>query len=273
MSTWSWLRGLAGDPGELQDGGMRGPAMLEIARRLPPGALIGGDADLVVRAVRQSGGARFVARQEDLIRTGDTITGWHEADRAVEAVATGPNTGNSRFDAGPPGAVICQKGLNCGFVVPGFAPEVDQFTMALIYGSDGEAKTLAAVSTGPTRNVIFLSESEGRLLAKDKHNTVEVSLRLSSGRTRLVIASFDGRRLHLRLGGQTGMAEGRVPDMGHRADFLIGCRTNRPGLTRMLGASRLHEVFFWPDRALLGTDAAEDRAVVMALERYHRWDW
>ena len=247
--------------------------MLVIARRLPHGALIGGDAPLVAQAVSLSGGARFLARDADLIRTEDRITGWSEASRAVEALAAAPNTGNSQFEPGPPGAVVCKKGLNCGFIVPGFAPEVEQFTVALIYASGGEAKTLAAVSTGPNNNVIFLSESGGRVHAKDKQNTVEVSLPIPAGRAKLVIASYNGRKLVLRIGGQTVVAEGEVPGMNHLADFLIGCRSNRPGLTKMLGAAKLHEVFFWPDRALLVSDASEDQAMLAALERYHRWDW
>ena len=130
------------------------------------------------------------------------------------------------------------------------------------------------MSTGTNNNVIFLSEGDGRILAKDKHNTLELALPVPSGsQAKLVIASFSGRRLQLRMGGQTVMAEGQFPGLRHPADFLIGCRSNRPGLTRMLGKSRLHEVYFWPDRALLEEEAAEDSAALRALECYHRWEW
>jgi hypothetical protein len=248
--------------------------MLEIANKLPLGALVGGEERLVAETVVLSGGARFVARENDLILKDGRIIGWREAQGTGEAVAVVPNTGNSRFDAGPPGALLCEKGVNCGFTVPGFANEVEQFSIALIYRSAGDAKTLAGVSTGAAHNVIFLSESDGRILAKDKHNTVELALPSPpAGRAKLVIASFNGRRLQLRVGGQTVSADGQFPGMGHPADFLIGCRSNRPGLTRMLGASKLHEVFFWPDRALLEQEAPEDLAALRALEHYYRWDW
>jgi len=75
--------------------------MLEIAMRLPPGALIGGEDRLLSEMVLRSGGARFIAREKDLVRTGEAITGWRESRMAVEAVAAGPNTGNSRFEPGP----------------------------------------------------------------------------------------------------------------------------------------------------------------------------
>jgi hypothetical protein len=126
--------------------------MLEIAMKLPPGALIGGEDRLLVadgpaqrwRALhRARGGSGPLGR--------GSITGWREARMAVEAVAAGPNTGNSRFEAGPPGALVCQEGVNCGFTLPGFAPEVEAFTVAVIYRSDGEAKTLASVFAGRRR--------------------------------------------------------------------------------------------------------------------------
>ena len=138
--------------------------MLEIAAKLPPGALVGGEERLLAQALLRSGGARFVAREADLVRHEGRITAWREAKGAVEAVAAAPNIGNSRFEAGPPGALVCSKGINCGFVLPGFAPAVTAFTVALVYSSGGEARTLASVSTGQAQNVIFLSEAEGRNL-------------------------------------------------------------------------------------------------------------
>ena len=61
--------------------------MLELAMKLPPGALIGGEDQLLSQMVLRSGGARFIAREEDLVRSGEAITGWREARMAVEAVA------------------------------------------------------------------------------------------------------------------------------------------------------------------------------------------
>lgn len=246
--------------------------MLEIAMRLPPGALVGGEDQLLAEMMLRSGGARFIAREEDLVRTGGAITGWRESRMAVEAVAAGPNTGNSRFEAGPPGALICQEGVNCGFTLPGFAPEVEAFTVAMIYRSEGEAKTLASVFAGQAQNMIFVTESEGQLLAKDKLSTVEVRLPVPKGRgAKLAVLAFDGRRLRLGLGDAMAEAAGRVPGLAHQADFFIGCRSNRSGLTKTLGQSRLHEVLFWPDRCLPGSDEPEDAAALAALHRYMRW--
>jgi hypothetical protein len=245
--------------------------MLEIAAKLPPGALVGAEDRLLSQALARSGAARFLAREADLIRTDGKITAWREARGAVEAVAATPNTGNTGFDPGPPGAVLCEDGVNCGFALPGFTPEVKAFTVAVIYSSGGEARTLASIFTGQSHNMIFLSETEGRILAKDRQSTIEISLPRPAGLGQLVILSFDGSALPLQAGGETAEAKGRVPAMAHPADFFIGCRSNRSGLSKTLGTSRLHEVLFWPERALLGSGDADDLAALQALDRYQRW--
>jgi hypothetical protein len=248
--------------------------MLEIAAKLPPGALIGGDEHLLAEAVLQTGGARFVARDADMIQSGGKITGWREQYGAIEAVAAGPNSGNSRFEAGPPGAVICQEGTNCGFTLPRFAAEVEAFTVAVVYRSEGEAKTLASVFTGQSHNMIFLSESEGALLAKDRENTLEMSVPAARGAgAKLALLAFDGQALHLGLGDRREVKRGLIPGLRHPADFFIGCRSNRAGLGKTLGQSQLHEVLFWPDRCLPGSEDPEDRAVLAMLNAHVRWTY
>jgi hypothetical protein len=248
--------------------------MLELAAKLPSGALIDADEHLLTQAIQATGGARFVARAEDVVRTNGGISGWREAYLAAEAQVAGPNTANSRFDAGPPGALICQEGLNCGFTLPGFAPEVEAFTVAVIYRSDGEAKTLASVFTGQANNMIFLTEGDGQLLAKDKQSTVELALPVPQGRgAKLAILGFDGQALHLGLGDRMVTAGGKLPGLAHQADFFIGCRSNRGGLVKLLGQSLLHEVLFWPDRCLPGSTEPEDRAALATLHRYLRWTY
>lgn len=246
--------------------------MLEIATKLPPAVLLGAEERQLSQALMRSGGARFVARETDLTRSEGRITGWREAKGAVEAAAATPNTGNSRFDAGPPAALVCTKGVNCGFVLPGFAPGVTAFTVAMIYSSAGEARSLASVFTGQAQNVIFLSEGEGRILAKDKQGTVEVALPLSpSRRPRLAVMAYDGRSLSLHCDGQQAVAAGKIPAMDHPADFFFGCRSNRPGLNKLLGDSLIHEVMFWPDRCLPLSDQSEDAQALAALTCYFRW--
>ena len=248
--------------------------MLELAAKLPPGALIDGDDRLLGEAVLRTGGARFIAREAAMVWSNGGVAGWRESHLAVEAVPATPNTGNSRFEAGPPGALVFQEGQNCGFTLPGFAAEVEAFTVAVIYRSDGEAKTLASVFAGQANNMIFLTEGDGVLLAKDRQNTLEVSLPVPKGRgVKLALLGFDGRILRLGLGAARAEAGGNIPGLAHRADFFIGCRSNRGGLAKTLGASLLHEMLFWPDRCLPGSDEADDRAALAALDRHVRWSY
>lgn len=249
--------------------------MLTIAAKLPAGALVGGEDALLAAAVLDSGGARFIAREADLVRTDGKITGWRDSVLAVEARTSAPNSGNSRFETGPPGALVCQEGQNCGFTLPGFTPKVEAFTVAVIYRSQGNARTLTSISTGQANNMIFLSEAEGRVLAKDRAGSVEVALPLGAARdAKLVILDFDGRTLRLEMDGRTAeVAADKVPGLAHPADFFIGCRSNRAGLSKTLGQSWLHEVLFWPDRALLAAAEPEDRAALQALRRHFRWDY
>lgn len=248
--------------------------MLEIAASLPPGALIGGDDRALSQVVLATGGARFMARDGDIVRSDGIITGWREANMAVEAVAAAPNSGNSRFEAGPPGALVFEEGQNCGFTLPGFAPEVEAFTVAVIYRSEGEAKTLASVFCGQAHNMIFLTEGDGQLLAKDKQSTVELSLPIPAGRgAKLAVLGFDGRSLRLCLGNQEAATGAKVPGLAHPADFFIGCRSNRAGLAKTLGRALLHEVLFWPDRCLPGSDDPEDRDALSTLHRHLRWTY
>lgn len=248
--------------------------MLEIAMRLPDGALVGNEDSLLAQAVLATGGARFVAREADLSWTNGRITGWREARLAVEALTAGPNTGNSRFKAGPPGALILEDGLNCGFTLPGFAPEVEAFTIVVVYRSDGEAKTLASVFSGQANNMIFLSEGDGQLLAKDKLNTLEISVPIPQQRgAKLAVLGFDGRTLRLALGDAEAVASGKVPGLAHQSDFFIGCRSNRAGLAKTLGQSQLHEVLFWPDRCLPGSADVEDQSVLAMLRSHMRWTY
>jgi len=248
--------------------------MLQLAGTLPPGALVGGEERALARAMGRSGGARFVAREADILLTDGRITGWREARGAVVAGPSAPNTGNSRFDAGPPAALLCLEGQNCGFVLPAFAPRVEAFTAAVIYHSEGDARTLLSVSTGQPNNLIFLTENDGRLAALDRAGTVSVSRSVApTGGVRAAILGFDGRALRLASGGERAEAAAQVPGLEHPADFFIGCRSNRPGLAKTLGQSRLHEVMFWPDRSILGSAAVEDVAVLAALDRYLRWVW
>ena len=228
--------------------------MLTLTKSLPPGVLIGGERQALAASVAQTGGRWFAATPDAVVRDGDAITGWRDMTGDVTAQAAAPNSGNSRLEAGPPVALGCEAGVHCGFQLGDFAPKVDRFTAAVVYTSPrDEAKTLLAVRTGASRNVIYLTEADGFLQATDRDGSFSVTLLLLAvgGPTRLAVLCYTGRGIVLRAGALSVAESGRAPDMNHPGTFLIGCRSSRSGLAKTLGVSLLHDVMFWPDRALL----------------------
>ena len=247
--------------------------MLTLTQALPPGALIGAEGAALAAALPATSARWFRADAQSVLREGDSICGWQDTGATHRAIPTEPNTANSRFDPVPPAAYLCETGTHCGFVLETPFRDGRCFTVAVIYSSPrDEAKTLLSVSTGQTNNLIFLSESEGRLAAKDRDSSVEVELPLRpTAKPRLAILAFNGRDLRLWADGATTTATGRVPGMEPEAQLFIGCRSNRAGLTKTLGQSRLHDVLVWPDRAILASSDSADVAALAALHRYHRW--
>ena len=248
--------------------------MLELRRNLPAGVLIGGEEGALAEALPVTGGLRVIAREDDLARDQGKITGWRATQGGPLAPTSEPNTGNSRWEAGPRPGLRFNDGVNCGFVLPAFAPRAESFTAAVIYSSGGEGRTLASVSTGQANNLVFVSESKGGWNATDKSGTVALTLPRKAGPgTNLVILSYSGQSLAIRAGGQTVSATAKLPKLDLPGDFFIGCRSNRPGLAKTQGQMLLHEAMFWPDRALLASSRAEDVALLAALDRYFRWTY
>jgi hypothetical protein len=248
--------------------------MLQLSQALPAGTLLGTEGALLQAALRRTSGAWFRARAEEVQRSNEVVTSWADASGAVVARPNTPNTGNSRFDPNPPAALICETGVHCGFTLPEVMARVENFTVAVIYSSpEGEARTLFSIVSGQSSNMIFLSEVADTLIAKDRGEAVSLELPLAGQprRARMAILSFTGRALLLAAGGQMRQAAGKVAGLDQPADIFIGCRSNRSGLAKTLGKSRLHDVIFWPDRALLGSDHPDDAAALKALQLYHRW--
>jgi hypothetical protein len=246
--------------------------MLELARKLPAGVLIGGEEAALAAALGPTGGLRFVARAADLDRAEGAIAGWRSADGRARAAASEPNTGNTGVEAGPPYALRFRDGVNCGFVLPAYAERAERFTAAVIYASGGEGRTLVSVTTGQSNNLLFINETRGAWVAADRAGTAVLTQPRPPGPgVHLAILSYSGQTLALRAGGQTQTVAAKLPKMDLPADFFIGCRSNRPGLAKTQGEMLLHEVLFWPDRALLTSARPEDTAVLAALDRYLRW--
>jgi hypothetical protein len=248
----------------------RGGFVLKINQVLPLACLVGGEGQALAGAVAQSQGLWFSAHPDDVLIDGDVIAGWRAKVGGVDLRPNAPNVGNARFDMDPAGFVL-RTGLPCGFTLAGAVENLNRFTAAILFSApDDDARSLFALNTGAGNDMIFLSESDGQIFAKDRAGGVAVYLPSPRRhpRLRMAILSYTGRELLLWADGAQAACAGVAVGMDGAADMFVGCRSNRSGLAKTLGAARISDVLFWKDRALLADTAAPELA---ALHRYFRW--
>ncbi len=73
------------------------------------------------------------------------------------------------------------------------------------------------------------------------------------------------------MGGAAATRRGPRPVLTGPASLFIGCRNQRPGLTKTLGGALIADVWLWPGRALLVSDDPADRTALTALRRFVLW--
>lgn len=245
--------------------------MLTIAQSVPQTCLLGGEGQSLAAAVLASGGLWFAANTDEVLVDGDAIVGWRARVGGVDLRPSVPNAGDSDFDTDNPSFVL-HSGVHCGFTLAGAVQKVGRFTAAVIFAApDDDIRTLLSLNTGVSNDMIFLSEADGQVFAKDRAGGVGVYLpspQRRDSRLRMAILSYTGRDLHLWVDGAQAIGTGVAVGMDRPADFFVGCRSNRAGLSKTLGAGRIRDVLFWDGRALL---AEHSTAELAALHRYFRW--
>ena len=258
--------------------------MIEIGQNLPPGALC--DATGALAADLATGGA--IWWQGAALRTDETgaVTGWPAANAGLLAHPTDPNIGNGQIgQAGDLIGLQCRDGVHCGLVAMDALPQADHVSLALRYLPPwlGEAKTLITLNTGGSakkiagQNYLYLSEAEGVLTLKDDAGrcTIEIAAPAQDA-PRLVLFALYGAQLSLAVIGTGGTmtkasATASAPILSGAGHLFIGCRNQRPGLAKTLGGALIADIWLWPGRAVLGSDAPADRATVLAMRRFWLW--
>ncbi len=255
--------------------------MLELPDRLPPGALCDGTVGLLTESLAEAGALWWHGPDLSTDATG-AVTLWPDRIAGRTARPTAPNTGNGLTgSAGDLDGLQCRDGLHCGMVAETVAPDATTTSFAARYLPPWgeEAKTILTLNTGggakktPDENYLFLSEAEGLLTVKDDKGLVDLTLPAPApDLTRLVLVSLDRDRLAVEImGGPQATAQARAPVLSGPGALFIGCRNHRPGLTKTLGGALIGDVWLWPGRALLLSDAPADRAALKALRRFLLW--
>jgi len=255
--------------------------MLELPDTLPPGALCDASADLLAEALAATDALWWTGADLTADKTG-AVTAWPDRITDRSAHPTAPNTGNGLIGAaGDLIGLQCRDGLHCGMVAEDVAQDAGAVTLATRYlppwGED--AKTIFTFNTGggakksPGENYLFLSEAEGTLTVKDDKGLIDLTLPApGADQPRLILVTFARDRLAVEvIGGVQAQAQARAPVLTGPASLFIGCRNQRPGLTKTLGGALIADVWLWPGRALLLSDEPADRKALMALRRFHLW--
>jgi hypothetical protein len=248
--------------------------MIRLSRPLPLSVLLGQEraalAQGVAQGLTQGGGVWFSASRERFEQGAPdgAPSAWHDTRGARTMVRARPNEGGSR--AGPD-ALILQPGCHGGFVLEDALTDARIFTVAVIWRSaHNTAQTLLSVMAGDDDNILFLTESDGMLVAKDRGGAVEVAVPLPEpgNGPRLAVVTLMADRLMLQAFGTTVTAFGAVGKMDQPGSLFVGCRSHRRRLLRTLGDGEVMDVLFWPGRALLSRATPDDRARLAEIEQY-----
>lgn len=254
--------------------------MLTLPFSLPAGALLDHEGDMLAQALTGTAAHWFAAEPELMDGgMGSPVTRWQPAvgERHAKPCEANAGQGAQGLHRNLP-VMAFSTGVNGGFVATGVATAATCFTLAVIYAAPvEEARTLATLSlgSGEDRNIFFLSQSEGMLVAKDRSGGISAELPCGprDDRFHLVIASWDGDRLILAHDDNRAESRGSLALSDTAVDLFIGCRGHRKGLTKLLGAGLIGDVIFWPDQALLSARHPADPSQLAALHTYFRWHY
>ncbi|MEM9475461.1 MAG: hypothetical protein AAGA71_09215 [Pseudomonadota bacterium] len=222
--------------------------MLTVDMDLPPGALLapgGGDA---AHMAAELGIVWFTAQTPECRVSDGRVKAIEAVGGGVVAQPVDGNAGNCRHMAANGSAYLSMTDrVACGFSAD-IGSVSDVLSFAVIFAApNGPARTLAAVSAEGSRDYIALTQ-DAHDLTLARRNGAEIAITCPpSDRPALALARIDAEGLAL------AMADGppvRVDDpaalpMGRVTGF-IGCRRQRAGLYKTLGAGHFYDVAFMP---------------------------
>ena len=256
--------------------------MIEVKTSLPEGALLGPEQHHL-KTHLEAAKAVWFCGPDARIHTkteGETtwVTGWDSSTGAITALPSRANKSGGRFDADAPiPAITLKAGQHCGYSANGIAKSAERFTVAVIYRSEQrDGRTLFSVAGEDKSNMLFANENKGILSVVDRSNTLQVicdAPKVDNDRHALLVASYETGKLRVALNGETvGEARGEVPGLGGTAELFIGCRNHRSGILKTVGAGRISDLFYWPERTLIGPASVPIDPSLTLLYDFWRWN-
>lgn len=213
----------------------------------------------------------LVANMSDKHGSVDALLSCTSPRRAAQ---TNSNSNNTFFGPGSddPGLVFKAE-LHCGYMVPDIVPDARNWSAAVRFAApDGEARTLLTLNTDALENYVFLQQTTGEVLFKDRQNTLEChgEISASTAMPNVYAVGFSDDQLWLKMNdGPILMSPKNAKmDLSGALTLFIGCRNNKGRLHKKLGQFLLHDVVVWPDLNVL--DPAQ-KATQRALENPTLW--
>lgn len=254
---------------------MTDPAPFQIDRDLPEAILADAPAAAVAALVRASGGVWLRGRPEDFPRAPDGAPeGWSAGDDR-RAIPTDPAQGQVIVaEAEGQAGLVCRTGLHGGMVLTDLAPG-RAITLAVVWHPHRTepARTLLCLNPSAAGGAyLFLSHGEDGFTLKDTAEQAVLTVpdaRRDGAPARMLVVSAGPSGLALwQDGGAVVRAPAEMDPLPARADLFIGCRSQRRGLAKTLGASLIREVIVLPGQQALSDETGPALA---ALAAHFRW--
>lgn len=179
----------------------------------------------------------------------DVIAGWSDQSGQYHTRPAEPNTGNAQvevFDGRT--SLHTRDGVNCGYVVEGLNLSAPVFSMAIAFAPLGRAGTLLTLNPKDGRDYLFLTEENGSAELKFRDDDAPLAVPCEERGQVLLCASVRGGQLSLGVNG--GLPQRRSAPSQLQAglhDLYIGCRSDRAGIKKTLGAALISRIWLWPD--------------------------
>jgi hypothetical protein len=163
---------------------------------------------------------------------------------------------------------------HCGYVTANVGASGDTWSCAVRFDTSGDdPRTLFTLNPDSVDNYVFLEQKAGQTTLKDQRTTLDLTVDTVGPETgsRLVVAGQSADRLWLRVQDdpvEMTPAKSGI-DLALPHNLFFGCRSNRKGLQKTLGAFVLQDVIFWPDRNILEPDHA---STLQALDLPDLWE-
>ncbi len=232
--------------------------MIYVDMDLPAGALLpdSAPAQHVADSYADFGGISLNAA--DLLDDCGDLSHWPDTQGDHSARPAAPNTGNARIGSAHGVSVLCLKqGQNCGFALEDILLSNAMCSMAVLFVSTADpAGTLLTLNPRAGRDYLFLAAAEGQLTLKfrDGDDPLVFSVHSTAPATpsaafTLACATVKGSDMTLAVNDHKPMQlTGTSALQAGAHDLFIGCRSDRAGITKTLGAAQIARVWLWPDR-------------------------